>query len=367
MPHTDIFTHTLRTLLRPIQPFLEDETVNEVLVNGPGEIYIERRGVLELTEARFPDGERLMAACRNIAQFSGTALAEDTLRVDARLPDGSRVHMMFPPLAKKGICVAIRKFSTDRLGIRALVEGGALSRQALGYLHWCILTKKNILVSGGTSSGKTTLLNALSELIPTQERIITIEDTFELQLQQPHVVPLETRMNVESWQKPVTLRDLFTSSLRMRPDRIIIGELRGPEALDFLQAMISGHGGSLSTIHADTPEDALERLATLVALSKVEIPPAAVRAQIRSAIHVVVQMARDFRGRRAVTGVAEVERGGGREKEIGLQMLFQLRTTGADPLSTSLEWTGKRSLFPAEFGGLPADVDWAPLREILPP
>ena len=366
MEKSEIFEYTLRTLLKPIWQYLEDEGVSEVLINGPNEIYIESKGKLILTEAKFEDQERLEAASRNIAQYSGIDLDEHKLRIDARLPNGSRVHMIFPPLTNKGICLAIRKFAREKFTLPALKERGVLSHEAMTYLQWCVLTNRNIMIAGGTSSGKTTLLNALTEVIPSDQRIITIEDTFELQLKQPHVVSLETRRDVGPGQKPVTMRDLFNSSLRMRPDRIIIGELRGGEALDYLQAMISGHGGSLSTIHADTPLDALHRLQTLVILSQVELPPLAVLAQIRSAIHVVVQMAKDSEGGRVVTEISELRDESDQDRQFILNRVFELKPKEDCPLKSVLVWTGSKSILPKWSGSLPKEIDIETIGHIFP-
>jgi pilus assembly protein CpaF len=366
MNRNEVFEYTLKTLLQPIWQYLEDETISEVLVNGPNEIYIESQGKLSLTDAKFEDSERLEAACRNIAQFSGIDLEEKKLRLDARLPDGSRVHMIFPPLARKGICVAIRKFSREQFTLPALVEKGVLSHHAKTYLEWCVLTNRNIMIAGGTSSGKTTLLNALTEVIPSDQRIITLEDTFELQLKQPHVVALETRKEVAPGEKPITMRELFTSSLRMRPDRIIIGELRGEEAVDYLQAMISGHGGSLSTIHADTPLDALHRLQTLVTLSKLELPPLAVLAQIRSAIQVIVQMSKNYKGERVVTEISELSPESDNNVQFVIHKIFELRPKEENPLESALAWTGKKSRLSKWSGVLPESVDLGSLVEIIP-
>jgi len=361
-----IFGYTLKTLLQPIWQYLEDESVSEVLINGPSEIFIETRGRLILTDARFEDHERLEAACRNIAQFGGVDLEREKLRIDSRLPNGSRVHMIFPPLAKGGICVAIRKFSREEFTITALRDKGTMSPEAMTYLQWCVHTNRNVMIAGGTSSGKTTLLNALTEVIPEEQRIITIEDRFELQLKQPHVVSLETRVDVGPGQKPVTMRDLFHSSLRMRPDRIIIGELRGGEALDYLQAMISGHGGSLSTIHADTPIDALQRLETLVMLSQVELPLYAIRAQVRSAINVIVQMAKGYEGKRVVSEIAEIDFKPGPENQYALSAIFKLAHKTGDSLESTLRKTGTKSILAPWTGALPGAIDVKAIKDILP-
>jgi pilus assembly protein CpaF len=295
---------SLRYLLDPILPFLEAQSdITEIMINGPGEIYVERRGQIEKTDARFADEESLLAAITNIAQFAGRQVRTEEPRFDARLPQGHRVHVVLPPLCRNGISVTIRKHAKGSLSLEDLLAKGSLSPEAAKYLSKCIRQQRNLIVSGGTGTGKTTLLNALSALIPPGERIVVIEDSAELQIQQQHVLSLETRPPDRKGRGAVTIRDLLHSALRMRPDRIIIGECRGGEAFDLLQAMNTGHAGSMSTVHANTPREALKRLETLALLSGVEVPLRFLRAQVAAAIHVVVQLQR-LAGQRFVYSIA---------------------------------------------------------------
>lgn len=301
-----VFTQSLAYFLRPIGDLLEDPTVSEVMVNGPETIYVERKGLLERVPNRFPSEHDLLACVRNIAQFSGTRIDEFMPRFDGRLPDGSRVHVVLPPCGRNGVTIAIRKFSKSTLTLDKLVEFGSLSPAAREMLALCVALDRNIVVSGGTGSGKTALLNALSGAIPGADRIVVIEDTSELQLQQEHVVGLEARRADRYGRGAVSIRDLLHSSLRLRPDRIIVGECRGGEAMDMIQAMNSGHAGSMTTLHANSTRDALARLETLALLGDVEMPLLAVRAQIASAVQVIVQTDRLSDGSRKVTHIGEV-------------------------------------------------------------
>lgn len=301
-----LFDVTLAYLLAPIQKLLADEKVTEIMINGPHEIFAEQAGRIARTDLAFADDAALEAAARGIAQFSGKRLTAADLSTEARLPDGSRVHIVQPPAARKGLCIAIRKFAKSRLGIADLVARGALSTDAADYLSEAVVGHRNIIVSGGTGSGKTTLLNCLSAQIPAYERILVIEDTSELQLQQEHVVQLEAQSPNRFGEGGISIRDLFRASLRMRPDRILVGECRGGEALDMIQAMTSGHSGSLSTCHADAPRETLSRLEVMCLMSGVELPLSALRVQIASAIHIIVQVARRPDGGRGVTEIARV-------------------------------------------------------------
>ena len=302
----DIFERTILHFLEPVGEFLRDPSVTEIMVNGPDEIYIERRGQLTLTEARFPDESALMAAIRNILQFVGKRISVEIPMLDARLPDGSRVHVAMPPCSRKGILLTIRKFSHQAFDMDFLVSTGCLTELARDFLKLCIVTEKNLLISGGTSSGKTSLLNVLSADIQADRRIVVIEESSELQLRQPHVLSLESRAPDRYGKGEVTIRDLFKHSLRMRPDRVIVGECRGGEALDMIQAMTSGHAGSMTTLHADSPADALHRLETMALMSNVVIPLSALRAQVASAIHVIVQVMRFSDGSRRVVQISQV-------------------------------------------------------------
>jgi len=302
---TAILSQTLASFLEPIAPLLADATISEIMVNGVAQIFIERRGRLEKTELRFPDEPALLAAARNIAQFVGRVVDADRPVLDARLPDGSRVCVVLPPIARAGVCVSIRRFPKERLTVGRLLEVGSLSREVADFLRACVVGKRNVVVAGGTGSGKTSLLNALSSFIPEEERILVLEDSSELQLAQEHTVYMETRPADARGRGAITIRDLLRASLRMRPDRIVVGECRGGEALDLVQAMTSGHGGSLSTVHATYPHDTVQRLETLCLMSDVALPLSALRQQIASAVNVIVQTNRFNDGSRKITHVAE--------------------------------------------------------------
>jgi len=291
----------------PLEPLLKDPQVSDILVNGADQVYVERRGKLELTDVEFSDDEHVMHVIERIVVSIGRHIDEGSPMCDARLPDGSRVNAIIPPLAFDYPVLSIRKFRTDALSMEELVgRFGSLSREMATLLEACVKGRLNILISGGTGSGKTTLLNILSGFVPTEERIVTIEDSAELQLQQPHVVRLETRpANIEG-KGAVDQYGLLRNSLRMRADRIILGEVRGKEALDMLQAMNTGHEGSMSTIHANSPRDAISRLETMIAMGGLELPPRAMRQQIASAIDVIVQGNRFADGTRKLTYISEV-------------------------------------------------------------
>jgi pilus assembly protein CpaF len=292
----------------PLEPFLRDDSVTEVMVNAHDRIFVEREGRLERTDASFVDDAHVMRIIDKIVSQVGRRIDESSPMVDARLPDGSRVNAIIPPLALKGPTLTIRKFSRDPYTVDDLINFGSLNPQAAQFLAACVKGKLNILISGGTGTGKTTMLNALSSFVPDSERIVTIEDAAELQLQQEHVITLESRPpNIEG-QGEVRIRELVRNALRMRPDRIIVGEVRGAETLDMLQAMNTGHEGSLTTIHANTPRDALSRLETLVMTGGVELPHRAIREQIASAFDLLVQITRLVDGSRRVTHITEVLR-----------------------------------------------------------
>jgi len=306
MARTSIFEATVEHFLAPIMPFMRDPKVSEIMINRPDEIYIETEGRLVKTDAKFADDASLLAAVRNVLQYTGKRLDDEHPLIDSRLPDGSRVHVILAPLSRTGTCMTIRKFAKVMFDAENLIRLGSWTRQAMEYLKICVLAEKNILVAGGTSSGKTCLLNVLSSFIPHNQRIVVIEDSAELELQQDHLLSLETRQADRWGRGQVTITDLFRSSLRLRPDRVIIGEVRGGEALDMIQAMTSGHAGSMSTLHANQAMDALSRLETLAMMSKVELPLHALRAQIASAIDVVVLVTRFSDGRRGLTQICEV-------------------------------------------------------------
>lgn len=302
----EVFAETLLQFFAPIRPFLDDPEVSEVMINGPEQIFVERRGRLELTAAYFESSEALGAALRNVAQYVGKHVDAERPVLEGRLPDGSRIEAILPPAAPEGPHVAIRRFSTEALTVDKLLTWDALTPAAAGALRVMIAAKLNVLVAGGTGSGKTSLLNALSSFIPASERVVTIEDSRELKLQQAHIVALEARPPDERGKGQVTVRDLFRATLRMRPDRIVVGEIRGGEALDLIQAMTSGHGGCLSTLHATYPRDTLTRLETMAMMSDLSMPLVALRLQLGSAVDVIVQTARLADGARKVTHITEV-------------------------------------------------------------
>ena len=312
--------------LGPLEPLLADPTISDILVNNSQQIYVERRGVIEQTDVSFTDDEHLLKIIDKIVSRVGRRIDESSPMVDARLPDGSRVNAIIPPLALDGPVLSIRRFAVVPLTIDNLLEFNTLVPDMAELLSSLTQAKLNILISGGTGSGKTTLLNILSSFIPAQERIITIEDAAELQLQQPHVVRLETRPSNIEGRGEVTQRALVRNALRMRPDRIILGEVRGAEALDMLQAMNTGHEGSMGTIHANSPRDALTRLENMLGMAGVVSQPKVMRSQIASAINVVVQVARLTDGKRKVISLQEVT---GMEGDIiTMQEIFSFRQTG---------------------------------------
>jgi pilus assembly protein CpaF len=312
--------------LGPLEPLLADPTVSDILVNTHKRVYVERKGILEMTSIQFRDDVHLMGIIDRIVSAIGRRVDESSPMVDARLADGSRVNAIIPPLAVDGPCLSIRRFGRDPLTADDLLQNNTLTPSMLELLRGCVKARLNILVSGGTGAGKTTFLNVLSSYISNRERIVTVEDAAELQLHQDHVVRLETRpANIEG-KGAVQQRQLVINSLRMRPDRIIVGEVRGEEALDMLQAMNTGHDGSLTTIHANTPRDALSRLETMVAMGSLNIPDSAIRRQISSAIDVVVQVSRHSDGSRKVISLAEIT---GMEGEVvSMQDIFVFRKRG---------------------------------------
>jgi pilus assembly protein CpaF len=327
--------------LGPLEPLLADPTVSDILVNGANSVYVERRGKLEATTISFHDDAHLMNIIDRIVSAVGRRVDESSPMVDARLADGSRVHAIIPPLAIDGPMLSIRRFAVERLGMAELLRFGTLTDAVASVLRAVVLSRLNVVISGGTGAGKTTMLNVLSGFIPAVERIVTIEDSAELQLQQPHVVRLETRPpNIEG-KGEVAQRELLRNSLRMRPDRIVVGEVRGGEALDMLQAMNTGHDGSLTTVHANTPRDALGRIETMVSMTGISFPIRALRAQIASAVNIVIQVQRGDDGRRRVTSVQEIS---GMEGElITMSEIFTFRRTGQDAqgnIQGSLEATG---------------------------
>lgn len=347
--------------LGPLEKLLRDPTATDILVNGPFQIYVERKGRLEESPVRFRDSQHLMEIIHRIVGKVGRRIDERSPIVDARLLDGSRVNAVIPPLALRGPTLSIRRFGPTPLLMKDLLQLKALAPEMALLLEAAVKGRLNIVICGGTGSGKTTLLNTLSAFIPNNERIISVEDAAELQLQQRHVVQLESRpANVEG-SGEITLRDLVRNTLRMRPNRIIVGECRGPEAFDMLQAMNTGHEGSLTTLHANSPRDALSRLEMMLMMAGMEVPLSAMREQIASAVHVIVQVDRLPGGPRRVTSITEIS---GREKEvITIQEIFRFRQLGLDPLGNAhgqFESTGIRPFFmprlEASSIDLPADL-----------
>lgn len=328
VPSQTIYRTTIRHFLQPIRQLMEDPEVTEVMVVGHDTVYCERRGKISLTEHAFASAEALDTALQNIAEYCNRQLDADHHSMDGRLPDGERVHAIIPPCARSGANLTIRKFQKNSFELGTLVQKQSLTPAAAEFLQLCVMMHKNIAISGGTGTGKTSFLNALSTSIPDAERIIVIEDSSELQLHQPHTVYLEAQQATPD-QAPVTIRDLFVDSLRMRPDRIIVGEVRRGEALDLIQSMLSGHAGSLTTVHANTPRDAATRLETLCLMSDTALPLHVARVQVASAIHLVAQLGRFGDGSRRVTSIAEC--GGLTEKnEYVWNELFRFDGTGKD-------------------------------------
>jgi pilus assembly protein CpaF len=330
----------------PIQPLLDDETVSEVMVNGPNSVYVERKGRLTLTETRFASDEHVMKVIDRIIRPLGRRIDRKWPMVDARLPDGSRVNAIIPPCAIDGSTITIRKFSKNKLQASDLIRFGSVTPEMAEFLRACVVSRLNIVVAGGTGSGKTTLLNVLSNFIPDGERIVTIEDSAELQLAQDHVVRLEAKPPEVDGSGRVQIRDLVINSLRMRPERIVIGECRGGETLDMLQAMNTGHDGSLTTLHANTPRDALARMETMSLMSGMDMPLRVIREQIASAIDVIVQQTRLEDGARKVAYITEVQ--GMEGDTVVLQDIFKLDIlgkTGDGKVQAELRPTGVRPKF----------------------
>ncbi|HYF94083.1 MAG TPA: CpaF family protein [Symbiobacteriaceae bacterium] len=330
----------------PIQPLLDDPEISEVMVNRYNQVYVEKKGKLVLTDVQFAGDQQVMQVIEKIVAPIGRRIDESSPMVDARLPDGSRVNAIIPPLALKGPSITIRKFARKPITIEQLVEWGTLTKSMAIFLEACVKARLNVVVSGGTGSGKTTTLNVLSSFIPDDERIVTIEDAAELQLRQEHVVSLETRPTNIEGKGEISIRNLVKNALRMRPDRIVVGECRGGEALDMLQAMNTGHDGSLTTGHANSPRDMIARLETMVMMAGMELPVKAIREQIASAVDLIVQVARLKDGTRKITHITEVQ---GMEGDVVvLQDLFLFRQTGITPegkVAGHLTSTGIRPKF----------------------
>jgi pilus assembly protein CpaF len=302
----EVYEQTLLQFLAPVRRFLDDPSVSEIMINGPSMIFIERGGKVEPTDARFDHQEALMTALRNIAQFAGKHVDEFRPILEARLPDGSRVEAVLPPAAPDGPFVSIRRFFRETLTVQRLVDFGALTPDAAATLEAFVIAKFNVIIAGGTGSGKTSMLNALSSFIPEDERVIVIEDSKEVQLQRQHVVQLEARPPDPKGRGAVSIRDLFRATLRMRPDRLVVGEIRGGEALDIVQAMTSGHGGCMATLHSTYPRDTLSRLETMAMMSDINMPLLPMRIQIASGVNLIVQVSRLQDGSRKMTHITEV-------------------------------------------------------------
>jgi pilus assembly protein CpaF len=334
----------------PIERLLADDTVSEIMVNGPFDVWVERAGRLSQTSVRFNDESHLRRIINKMVAQVGRRIDESSPMVDARLPDGSRVNAIIPPLSLSGPLVTIRKFSKARLGLEDMVPLGTISTETREFLERAVLARLNILISGGTGSGKTTLLNAMSSAVPDNERIVTIEDAAELRLNQRHVLRLESRPKNIEGEGEIPIRELVRNSLRMRPDRIIVGEVRGPETLDMLQAMNTGHDGSLSTVHANSPRDALSRLETMVLMAGFDLPIRAIRQQVASALDLIVHIERVEDGSRHVTAVTEVQ---GMESDvITMQELFEFKMSEVNKdgvVVGELVPTGLRPLFLRKF------------------
>ena len=336
--------------LGPLEPLVHDPSISEVMVNSPDEVYFERDGIIYLSALRFRDKDHILLVVDRIIAPLGRRVDEASPYVDARLQDGSRVNIIIPPLVPRSPVVTIRKFRPDKYNMQDLVANNTFSQQLADFLRACVQLRLNIVVSGGAGTGKTTVLNALSQYIPERERIITIEDPIELKLQQRHVISAEARpANIEG-RNEVTQRDLLRNALRMRPDRIIVGEVRGPEAFDMMQAMNTGHEGSLTTVHANSPRDAIARIENMVLMSGFDLPSRAIREQMASAFHVIIQLSRFADGSRRIVAVNEVV--GMEELTVTMQELFKFHTTSIEAdgrITGSLEPTGIMPTFAERF------------------
>ncbi|MCL2778047.1 MAG: CpaF family protein [Polyangiaceae bacterium] len=342
----EIFEETLFQFFEPIRPYLDDPGVSDIMINGPNQIYVEKKGQLHLTPARFPTREALVSALRNAAQFVGKHVDELRPILEGRLPDGSRIEAVLPPAAPDGPCVSIRRFFKETLTVQRLIGFGAMTDEVAMALKALVVAKLNVLVAGGTGSGKTSMLNALSSFIPEGERVVVIEDSRELQLQRDHVCMLEARPADPKGRGEVSIRDLFRATLRMRPDRIVVGEIRGGEALDLIQAMTSGHGGCLSTLHATYPRDTTSRLETMAMMSDIEMPLTALRIQLASAVNIILQVARLQDGSRKVTHVTEVLGYDSVKNQYEMQDIFLREYDGFDSEGHIVSSIGPTGILP---------------------
>jgi pilus assembly protein CpaF len=330
----------------PLQPLLDDEDISEVMVNGPNKVYVERKGKLTKTNITFDNDDHVLRVIDRIISPLGRRIDSDSPTVDARLPDGSRVNAVIAPVAIDGPTITIRKFMKGRLSVDQLIALGSITKANADFVRACVIARLNIIISGGTGSGKTTLLNVLSSFIPSDERIVTIEDAAELRLQQDHVVRMETKPPNIDGRNSVTIRDLVRNALRMRPDRIVVGEVRGGEALDMLQAMNTGHDGSLTTLHANTPRDAISRLETLVLMAGMDLPVKVIREQIASAVDLIIQQTRLRDGSRRVVQITEVS--GMEGDTVVMSDIFKFEQTGISPdgkIMGEVKPTGIRPMF----------------------
>jgi pilus assembly protein CpaF len=343
----------------PMQPLLDDPEISEVMVNGPSDVYFERDGILYASSVRFRDEQHILRIADRIVAGLGRRIDEASPMVDARLPDGSRVNIVVPPVAVKSPTITVRKFQSERFGIEDLIRIGTITGPVAGFVRACVIAKVNLVISGGTGTGKTTFLNALTQFIPDGERIVTTEDPIEIQPRKAHVIPLEARPPGVEGRGAVTSRDLVRNSLRMRPDRIVIGEVRGSEAFDMLQAMNTGHEGSITTVHANTPRDALSRIENMVMMAGFELPTRAIREQMASALHLILQVNRLADGSRRVVALSEVA---GMEGDVVvLQDLFTFDNRGLDAdgrVMGELSSTGIRPSFAERFETLGISTTW---------
>lgn len=324
---TGAFARSLSRFLSPVSRLMDDSEVSEILINGPFEIWVERCGRLERTECAFPNREALDATLVNIAQYAGRVLGNERPVLEAHLPDGSRIEAVLPPLAENGPVVAIRRFKRSTLTIDGMIASGTLTDEAAKFIGKEVRDKRNIAISGGTGTGKTSLLGVFSSFIPEGERIVVIEDTREVRLMKSHVVYLETRSADERGKGRIDIRDLLRATLRLRPDRIVVGEVRGAEAIDLIQAMTSGHAGSMTTIHATSPADALRRIETMAMMDDTGLPLHAIRSQVASAVDLIVQVERSDEGARRVSAISRVK-GWSLDRDYSLEAVFSRQTSG---------------------------------------
>lgn len=368
MERRDLYLETLKFFLGPVEPLLSDPDISEVMINGHDTVFFEKAGRIRRSELQFPNAAFLTAAATNIAEYVNREIGSDNHSMDARLPDGSRVHVIIPPSSRQGVCITIRKFRKASFNLDTLVKWNSLTQEVADFLSATVRCHKNTIISGGTGSGKTSILNALSGCIPEYERIIVIEDSSELQLNQPHTLYLEAQPGGEGFEK-ITIRDLFVDSLRMRPDRIVVGEVRRGEALDLIQSMISGHDGSLTTVHATTPRDAAVRLETLCMMSDVNLPAQVSRMQVASAIQVVIQIARFSDGSRRVTRVSECL-GLDEANNYRFQELYYFQSRGQNSegkILGELKWTGAVPSFAQQIAEMGLQSEFPTLGHLLEP